>query len=125
MLDAVEASALLEKVLRIYETDPTFFVWAVNEDGEYAGHAELKRRKGRTEYELVYVLQKKRWGRGLGSCVVDLLLEQARKRDISFVIATVNPQNVASLAILKKRGFFADDGLTRELGCAAYRNVLQ
>lgn len=124
VLDAVQAAELFNKGLLIYETDPTFYLWAVSEDGEYAGHAELKRRNARTEYELVYVLQRKRWGRGLGGCVVDLLLDHARKRRIPFVIATVDLENAASVAILKKRGFVADDRLTAELKCPAYRRIL-
>ncbi len=115
---------LMEKILRLYETDPSFLVWAIQEGQEYAGHAELKRRIGRSEYELIYFLQRSRWGRRLGSDVVDLLLSQARNRLIPFVVATVHADNTASIAILKRRGFIIDVRLSSELSCPAYRLVL-
>lgn len=120
-LDDSGAATLFEKIQQKYETDPAFFVWAVEENGEYAGHAELKRRTGRSEYELIYILQRSRWGRSLGGRVADLLLQEARKQAIPFVIATVHPDNAASIAILKRRGFRVDSTLSRDLGCNAYR----
>ncbi len=36
-------SEMINKILAIYESDPTFHIWAVQEREEYAGHAELKR----------------------------------------------------------------------------------
>ena len=124
-MDAPSATALMEKILRLSESDPSFWVWAVYEGEQYAGHAELKRRSGRSEYELIYILQQKRWGRSLGGSVVDLLISEARTRSIPFVIATVAPENVASIAILKRRGFVNDDGLSRQLDCPAYRLSLE
>ena len=120
-LDAAAATTLMDKIFEIYENDPSFFVWAVEEDAQYAGHAELKRRQFRDEYEVVYILQRKRWRRGLGGEACDLLVSEARKRKIPFIIATVNPQNLASSAILNRRGFSADEALSKELSCAAYR----
>lgn len=120
-LERSSAHALLDKILSVYETDPSFFIWAVQDDGAYAGHAELKRRKGRSEYELIYLLAQGRWGRGMGGRVVDLLLSEARQRQIPFVIATVHEKNAASIAILRRRGFVPDDLLSAEMGCSAYR----
>lgn len=124
-LDRAGAAALLEKILEIYRTDPAFHVWAVDEDGEYAGHAELKRRRGRSEYELIYFLRTSVWGRGLGSRVVDRLLEEARALRLPFVIATVDAENAASIAILRRRSFVPDARLSDELDAAAYRLDLQ
>jgi len=115
------ADELFDKILRLPESDPAFYVWALVESGEYAGHAELKRRAGRSEYELVYFLQRTRWGRGLGGRVVDLLLDEARRLALPIVIATVDARNTASLRILAKRGFVNDLPLSRELGADAYR----
>lgn len=120
-LDPAAADALFDKVLRLPESDPAFYVWAVVRAGEYAGHAELKRRAGRSEYELVYFLQQARWGRGLGGRVVDLLLTQARRLALPFVIATVDRRNAASLRILSRRGFLVDLPLSRELNADCYR----
>jgi ribosomal-protein-alanine N-acetyltransferase len=115
---------MIDRVLAKYGTDPEFHIWAIEENGEYAGHTELKRREGRAEYELIYVLEQWRWGRGLGGAVLDLLLDEARSRTIPFVIATVYPENVASIAILRKRGFLPDEALSRALESPAFKLVL-
>lgn len=120
-LDPSAAAQVLDKILIIYETDPSFLIWAVQEGDEYVGHAELKRRKGRSEYEIIYILERRRWGRSLGGKVADLLIEEARERSISFIIATVYPENLASVAILIKRGFELDVELSDELDCHAYK----
>src|SRR5450755_1576665 len=115
------AKKLFARAFEIYRTDPSFFIGAIEVAGEYAGHAELKRRAGRSDYELIYILQRHRWGRGLGGRVADLLLKEARVRRIPYVIATVDPDNGASIAILERRGFLFDDKLTADLNCQAYR----
>ena len=120
-LDGAGVASLLEKILDIYRTDPQFHVWAIEDDGGYVGHAELKRRRGRSEYELIYFLRAAAWGRGLGSRVVDRLLEEARALQLPFVVATVDPRNGASIAILERRGFTPDAQLSEELGAQAYR----
>ncbi len=112
---------MLDRIFEKYRTDSSFHVWAVEADGRYAGHAELKRRAGRTEYELIYVLKRECWGRGIGGAVVDLLLARARAEDVPFVIATVAEGNVASRAILYRRGFARDDRLSAELEAPAFR----
>lgn len=124
-LDRPGIASLLQKILDIYRSDPEFHVWAVEEEGGYAGHAELKRRRGRSEYELVYFLRASLWGRGLGGRVVDRLLHEARALELQSVIATVDPRNAASIAILRRRGFIPDARLTAELNAQAFRLSLQ
>jgi len=114
----------IDRVFEKYRTDPTFHIWAIDENGEYAGHAELKRRAGRSEYELIYILERSRWGRGLGGTVVDLILEQSRAIAAPFVIATVYEANAASLAILRRRGFAWDEEISRELDTYALKKPL-
>jgi [ribosomal protein S5]-alanine N-acetyltransferase len=114
---------LIDRIFEKYRTDPGFHVWAIDEGGAYAGHAELKRREGRNEYELIYILERKRWGRGLGGIVADLILDQARLRDIPSVIATVYEANASSLAILRRRGFVPDARLSKELDTYALRRT--
>ncbi len=118
------ARALFDKAFVLYATDPSFHIWAVDEDGAYAGHAELKRRTGRSEYELIYFLQRARWGRGLGGQVVDALLAVARAERLPFVIATVDAENAASLRLLEQRGFRLDAGLSASFGCPALSRAL-
>lgn len=115
---------LVDRIFEKYRTDPTFHVWAVEENGEYAGHAELKRRAGRNEYELIYILERARWGRGLGGVVADLILEQARAIGVPFVIATVYEANAPSIAILRRHGFVPDERLSKELDTYALKLTL-
>jgi RimJ/RimL family protein N-acetyltransferase len=115
---------LLDRIFEKYRTDPTFHVWAIEEDGEYAGHTDLKRREGRSEYELIYIIERARWGRGLGGVVADLLLEQAVEFGLPSVAATIYEANAASLAILRRRGFVWDEVLSRELSTYALKKTL-
>jgi RimJ/RimL family protein N-acetyltransferase len=115
---------LIDRIFEKYRTDSTFHVWAIEENGEYAGHAELKCRAGRSEYELVYILERARWGRGLGGIVADLILEQARAIGAPFVIATVYEANAPSIAILQRRGFVPDECLSKELDTCALKLTL-
>ena len=66
-----EKPTLFDRTIQKYQTDPTFCIWAIEESDQYIGHAELKRRSGRTEYELIYMLQRQCWGRGIGTEIVD------------------------------------------------------
>jgi len=102
-------------------SDPAHFIAVVDEDGEYAGHCEIFRRQGRTEWEINYFLRRKRWGQSLGGQVVDLLLREAQERALPFLIATADERNIASLAILRRRGFVRDETLSASLGMNALR----
>jgi RimJ/RimL family protein N-acetyltransferase len=120
--DAARAShAFDEEVFAKSERDPSCYIGAISVAEQYAGHAELFRRTGRREYELFYLVLPQFWRRGIGSRVVDLLLEEARSRGLPFVTATVHPQNTKSLAILTRRSFVPDARLTADLGFPAYR----
>ena len=90
----------------MYRTDPAFHIWAVEENGEY---------------ELIYIIERTRWGRGLGGIVADLILERARAMGAPFVIATVYEANAPSLAILRRRGFIHDPKLSKELDTSALK----
>jgi RimJ/RimL family protein N-acetyltransferase len=115
---------IIDRIFEKYRADPTFHIWAVEENGEYAGHAELKRREGRSEYEIIYIIQRSRWGRGLGGIVADLILREARANDVPFVVATVYEANAASISILQRRGFVPDPQISKELATHAFRLTL-
>jgi RimJ/RimL family protein N-acetyltransferase len=120
----IDKPHLVDRIFEKYRTDPAFHVWAVEENGAYAGHAELKRREGRSEYELIYIIERARWGRGLGGIVADLILERARAIGAPFVIATVYEANAPSIAILRRRGFVPDERLSKELDTYALKVTL-
>jgi RimJ/RimL family protein N-acetyltransferase len=119
--DAEQSAAALEKIFAICDSDSSSSIWAIEVGDEYAGHAELRRRHGRPEFEIVYLLQQQRWGRSLGGHVVDAILAEAAARALPFVVATVYPENAASLAILRRRGFSEDADLSRERAVLALR----
>lgn len=119
-----QARADFTKNFDVATSDPTHLIAVVDEEGEYAGHCEIFRRAGRTEWEINYFLQRKRWGRSLGGQVVDLLLREARERALPFVVATVDDRNVASIAILRRRGFVPDEALSAAIGMNTLRLTL-
>jgi RimJ/RimL family protein N-acetyltransferase len=124
-IEETEAGRLFDGMAEIHAIDPAFFIWAVEDEGGYAGHAELKRRRGRAEYELVYYVARDRWGRGIGGIVADALLAAAREKRLPFVIATVYDGNAASRRIVARRGFLPDARLSEELGAPTYRLDLE
>ena len=82
------------------------FVYAAELDGELVGHVELKQTEHtrEQEWELVYLLAQRAWGRGLGSALASWGLRTAHAHGRR-VIATVAPDNAASLRILDRLGF--------------------
>jgi RimJ/RimL family protein N-acetyltransferase len=115
---------MIDRIFNVYRTDPAFYIWAVEEDGEYAGHAELKIPAGRDDYELIYIIERSRWGRRLGGVVADLILAQARALALPYVVATIYEANEASLAILEHRGFVRDEQLSQKLDTYALKLTL-
>jgi RimJ/RimL family protein N-acetyltransferase len=82
------------------------FVCAAEFDGEIVGHVELKQTEHtrEQEWELVYVLARRAWGRGLGGALANWGVCTAHAHGRR-VIATVAPDNAASLRILDRLGF--------------------
>lgn len=81
------------------------FVYAAELDGEIVGHVELKQTEHtrEQEWELVYVLARRAWGRGLGSALASWGVRTAHAHGRR-VLATVAPENAASLRILDRLG---------------------
>jgi len=106
-VDRERDTAIFERLLALaIGPDQRFaFVMAAELCGEIAGHVELKltehTRPG--EWELVYVLARRAWGRGLGSALAAWGLATAHAHGRR-VIATVARNNTASLRILAKLG---------------------
>lgn len=107
VVDPEGDAAVFERLmaLAIGPTERFAFVFAAELAGDVVGHVELKRTDNTRddEWELVYALARRAWGRGLGTALAAWATETAhahRKR----VIATVAPGNAASLRILEKLG---------------------
>ncbi|MEU3370404.1 GNAT family N-acetyltransferase [Streptomyces sp. NPDC006660] len=99
-----------------------FDVWGVWQDGEYVGHAEVKKTGNVPGHELVAALLPAYWGRGLGGEVVTGLLRHAGENlGLSEVWGMVGAENTASLAMCERLGFryvrdvVGDDGSTTKM----------
>lgn len=118
--------ALFHRVFDVYRDD-RFDVWAVRMDGRHLGHAELKRTDTVDGHELIYAVEPRSWGRGLGTEVAAELVRYAFEvLRLPAVHATVDAANAGSLALLGRLGFVPvrdlhEDGgaVTRVLTLAA------
>ncbi len=120
-LDEAEARRLFALVFEIVATDPAFHIWAIEVDGAYAGHAELKRRRGKEDHELIYYLAKPYWGRGHGKRVAaEIVAFGLEACGLPHVIATVHEANAASRHIVESLGFHEDARISREYSPLGY-----
>jgi RimJ/RimL family protein N-acetyltransferase len=122
VLEPAAAGALFGRVFTHVYAPRAFDVWAVFEKagGAYAGHAELKPRSDELarpgELEVVYVLGRAHWGRGLATELASALVTHGlRALRAPRVCATVAPENGPSIRVLEKVGMsyveeFEDEG---------------
>ncbi|MEA2664005.1 MAG: hypothetical protein QOI11_949 [Candidatus Eremiobacteraeota bacterium] len=120
-LSEADATALFARVFEIMANDPTFHIWAVEIGGAYAGHAELKRRRGKEDYELIYYLARPYWGCGHGKrLAAEIVAFGLETCGLSHVIATVAEANAASRRIVESLGFREDARISRDYGPIGY-----
>ncbi len=100
-----------------------FDVWALfsKGDGAFVGHAELKPRRDELaragDFELIYVLGRASWGRGLATEIGRRLLEYGfEKLRLERVHATVDASNEASVRVLLKLGMRYEAEFDDEFG---------
>lgn len=103
-----DAFRLFDKCREIYNgflNNRHFEIWAMESGGEMVGHFELKQTQNTAdnELEIVYLLNKKFWGRGLMKEVLDEINLYAAGMGKQ-LIATINPENVNTVKLLKKTG---------------------
>ncbi|WP_205326194.1 GNAT family N-acetyltransferase [Glycomyces sp. YM15] len=98
--------ALFHRVFtHVYDVDK-FDVWAVRENGDLIGHAEIKPTEESGGHELIYALAHRAWGRGLGTELARAIIDYGfTALGLSEVHATVADQNTGSLAVMAKLGF--------------------
>lgn len=118
-----EASRAFDRLFTYVYATEAFDVWAVFErkTGAYVGHAEIKPRRDdrahRGEYEIIYVLARSHWGRGLATEIAEKLVEYGlRELKLARVSATVDPDNHASIHVLEKLKMCRVDEFTDETG---------
>ena len=82
------------------------YVWIAENGGDVVGLGELKIQSRRwRQGELGYAVHVKHWGRGLGTAIARSLLSIAfDSMDLHRVMATCDPRNLASTAVLTKVG---------------------
>ncbi len=103
---------------RLYPQD--FKIWAVfaKENSRYVGHAGIYPRPTRKEdWEFVYFLNQKSWGKGYATEIARRIIEFAFKDlNLREVFATVDDDHSVSVRVLEKAGMkferfeFDDDG---------------
>ncbi|WP_051797588.1 GNAT family N-acetyltransferase [Streptomyces sp. NRRL S-337] len=83
-----------------------FDVWGVWRDGDYVGHAEIKKTGNVDGHEAIVALVRKHWGQGLGGELVQGLLTYAADTlGLKEVYGMVGAENTASLALSERLGF--------------------
>lgn len=92
--------------LRDYATRG-YGAWALQVDGagELAGYGGIVTARRRADPEIIYALRPSLWGRGLASELVPALLEYGFGTcGLKRLVATVRPENRASVRVLEKSG---------------------
>lgn len=103
-----DAYELFDKTNKIYQglfPDRHFEIWAIEHEGKLIGHFELKQTlyTSGEELEVVYMLDKDFWGRGLMPEIIDVINQYAASNGKQ-IIATVNPDNINTIKALSKSG---------------------
>jgi len=81
--------------------------WAVEAAGDsgLAGYGGIVSARRRADPEIIYALRPSLWGRGLGSELVPALLDHGFGAcGLKRLVATVRPENRASVRVLEKAG---------------------
>ena len=81
--------------------------WALEVAGEpgLAGYCGIVSARRRADSEIIYALRPSLWGKGLASELVPALLEYGFERcGLPRLVATVRPENFASVRVVEKAG---------------------
>ncbi len=113
--DELEVRKLFHKGFEIYADENSkrwFWLWGVYEGDKLCGHLELKQSENTDEGELetVYMVHPDERNRGIMSEVLMSLRDNQHSWGRK-IIATVNPENKFSLAILEKWGIERQESL--------------
>lgn len=102
-----EERALFKKIFDVYKTNDQrwFWLWGIYQNQRLCGHLEMKEslHTSSEELEIVYMIHPQARKRGLMTSVLTFLKENQQNWQRR-IIATVNPENIASIALLEKWG---------------------
>ncbi len=115
-----DAYGLFEKSFEIYNglfPGRYFEIWGIEHEGKLIGHFELKQTNNTAgdELEVVYLLDKNYWGRGL---IPEILIEVNKYASGlgKQLIATINLENIKTIKALKKIGIEKEGWIEDEEG---------
>ncbi len=122
-----EAADFFEKIFKLYttKTDKWFWVWGVYEAGQLCAHLEVKETEhtNAAQLEIVYIVHFAERRRGLMTEVLAFLKVQGKTWGRQ-LIATVDPQNANSLALLRKLGITQQETLHDPITEAPYLKLI-
>lgn len=111
-LSKKEAHNKFQEILEINKKNEKFCVYKLldKKSKEFLGLAKLIfKDQNCKELEMGYMLLPKNWGKGIGSKLVEKLLEMARSEgNIKLVRAIIDPKNLPSRKILIKNNFLSE-----------------
>lgn len=85
-------------------------IWTLidKKSGEYVGRAGLSLREGFDDVEIGYVITKKYRNKGYAKEAIQSIMNYAKEElELSRLIAFVRPQNIISINLLEKMGFYS------------------
>ncbi len=105
-----DAERVIESKYRASYAEHGFGMWAIEgkTEGMPLGMAGLVRRDGLEHVDIGYALLPAGRGRGYASEATRAVMDWAVAHGIAPVVAIVNPDNAASIAVLRKLGLVAD-----------------
>jgi L-amino acid N-acyltransferase YncA len=107
-------------------TAPQHPVLVAERDGRVIGWASLSRYSSRCAYDATVeasaYIDENETSRGLGTALSEALLEAGRAGGVHAVLGRICTENVASLAMSRKLGFF-EIGVMREVGVKFGRSL--
>lgn len=101
-------TSILEDLPAINDEPYTLRPVVARADGTVVGHCGLLEKEidGNREIELVYVLAKNAWDRGYATEIGAALRDDAfRRLGVRRLIAIIDPENTASVAVAQRLGF--------------------
>jgi len=125
--DEQEERRLFKKILEIYEGENKrwFWIWGIYQKNLLSGHLELKETTHTKahELEIVYMIHPNERRLGIMTEVLALLKKQQtfwQKR----LIATISPDNLASIALLQRWGIETEEILVNDETGKEYLKLL-
>lgn len=119
---STEAEAL--HMIRLINDLPTAFRYAVIYEGETVGSAGFNHVAADFSYvEIGYELSHKMWRQGFGTEIIQALIHEATRAGYQAMHAKIDPDNIASVKLVEKLGFYYKDHQIEE-GAAVLRYEL-